>query len=399
MKPAGPSAHDHHLLARGDRRTPERDSDLVVAEFAPHIFGFATRAWILDASEPTVHAHSANAFLIAAQAQTCFVARPGAGLCREVGIGDLTAHNAHEIAVALGQGSLGLQRILEAPDTHHGQIYRFANGAGDEHRVAGRNVHARFDHEQACRSDTNGGVDVIDLTGCFDDLRDLHGFIDGGAAVDEFVAADAHAECEAITDDTTNGMHDVDQEARPVLQRAAIVVGALVGGGRQESTHDGRVAALQFDAVEAALGAMLGHQRIASNDLVDLSERHGLGNLAEQRIGHWRRGPHGKPAEHAAGLPTVVVDLSKDRRAVAMHGVGDRAVAGDDIAVETVDELLVRPVGGVGRVFLGDDQARSTCSARGVIRSMLLSGFAVERVVGEMRAEHNAVQCGHGSEL
>ena len=51
---------------------------------------------------------------------------------------------------------------------------------------------------------------------------------------------------------------DLEQQAGPVGERAAVLVGALVGGGREEAAHDRRVAALQLDAVEAALGAVLG---------------------------------------------------------------------------------------------------------------------------------------------
>ena len=55
---------------------------------------------------------------------------PGAGLGREVGVGDLAAHDADEVAVALGQRPLGLQRILEPADADHRQLDRLAHGDG-----------------------------------------------------------------------------------------------------------------------------------------------------------------------------------------------------------------------------------------------------------------------------
>ena len=81
------------------------------------------------------------------------------------------------------------------------------------------------------------------------------------------------------------------QQAGPVVERPAVLVGAPVGGGGEEAAHDRRVAALQLDAVEAALGAVLGDQRVAGDDLVDLGVGDGLGHLAEQRVGDRRTAP------------------------------------------------------------------------------------------------------------
>ena len=47
---------------------------------------------------------------------------PGPGLGGEVGVGDLAAHDADEVAVALGERPLGLQRILEPADADDRQV-------------------------------------------------------------------------------------------------------------------------------------------------------------------------------------------------------------------------------------------------------------------------------------
>ena len=52
---------------------------------------------------------------------------PGAGLGREVGVGDLAAHHADQVAVALGQRPLGLERVLEPADADDGQLDRLAD--------------------------------------------------------------------------------------------------------------------------------------------------------------------------------------------------------------------------------------------------------------------------------
>ena len=65
----------------------------------------------------------------------------------------------------------------------------------------------------------------------------------------------------------------------------------LVAGDRKPRTIE-TVRALQFDAVEAALGAVLGDERVAGDDLVDLGVGDGLGHLAEQRVGDRLTGAH-----------------------------------------------------------------------------------------------------------
>ena len=44
------------------------------------------------------------------------VGEAGPGLGGEVGVGDLAPHDADQVAVALGERPLGLERVLEAAD-------------------------------------------------------------------------------------------------------------------------------------------------------------------------------------------------------------------------------------------------------------------------------------------
>jgi hypothetical protein len=81
-------------------------------------FCFFAGRWVFYAAEPAVEAHTAHAFLVARQAQADVVGRAGFGLRGEVGIGNLTANDADQVAMALGQCSFGLQRVLEAADAN-----------------------------------------------------------------------------------------------------------------------------------------------------------------------------------------------------------------------------------------------------------------------------------------
>ena len=154
-----------------------------------------------------------------------------------------------------------------------------------------------------------------------------------------------------------HGVDDLEQEPGPVGQRPAVGVLPGVGGGGQEAAHDRGVRALELDAVEPTLHAVAGHQGVPVDDLGDLLELDRLGDLAEQGIGHRARRPHRQPGVHAGRLTTVVVDLGEDGHVVGVDPLGDAPVSVDDLGPEPVDELLVRPVGRVGRVLLGDDQA------------------------------------------
>ena len=58
-----------------------------------------------------------------------------------------------------------------------------------------------------------------------------------------------------------------------------------------------------------------------------------------------------------------MIELGEDRYVMRVHRGGDVLVAGDDRPVEAVDQLLVRPVGGMGGVLLGDDEPDAACRA------------------------------------
>ena len=211
LQPARPGADHEHPLAvlriRPDRAGPEGRT------------GFAAGARVLDAPQPAVQPHPADALLVARQAQADLLGRPGPRLGRELGVGDLAAHDADEVAVALGERPLGLQRVLEPADADDGQLDRLAHRRRDEQGVARRHVHRRLDHEQRRRGHPDRRVDVVDLPGRLDEPGDLDGLVDRRAALDQLVAAQPHAEREAVADHAAHGGDDLEQEPRPVGQR------------------------------------------------------------------------------------------------------------------------------------------------------------------------------------
>ena len=93
----------------------------------------------------------------------------------------------------------------------------------------------------------------------------------------------------------------------------------------------------------------------------------------------------------AEACPPLWLIWAKIGIAVRVHRGGDLPVAGDDRPVEAVDQLLVGPVGGVGRVLLGDDEPDAARRAGGVVVGVLLARQAVLGVVGQVRGEHDPV--------
>ena len=300
--------------------------------------------------------------------------------------------------MALGERPLGLEGVLEAADAHHRQVDHLAQRRRDERRIPGRDVHRRLDHEQRRRRHPDRGVEVVDRTGGLHHLGHLDCIVDRGAALDQLVAAQPHAQCQVGADCGADRHDQLEQQAGTVGQRSSVAVGAAVGRRRQKPAHDRAVAALQLDPVETALGAVGRHQCVPGDDLLDLGLVDRLGHLAEQRVGHRRGRPHWQPRVHRRGLTAVVVDLGKDRRAVGVHRLGDRLVPRDHIAVEAMDQLLVRPVGRVSGVLLGDDQPGPALRTIGVVGDVLGRRATIDGVVGEVRREHHPVSHGHRPE-
>lgn len=107
------------------------------------------------------------------------------------------------------------------------------------------------------------------------------------------------------------------------------------------------MAALQFNAIEPALCTVLSNSDIAGNDVVNIALSDRFWHFAKEWVGNCAWCPHGKTAVHAAGLTTVVIDLSKNGRAMLMYCRRDIAIARYDITMKAVDEFFVWPVGGV----------------------------------------------------
>ena len=84
---------------------------------------------------------------------------------------------------------------------------------------------------------------------------------------------------------------------------------------------------------------------------------------------------------------------------MAMYSICDLFVARDDITMKPVNEFFIGPIGGMGAVFLGDNQTRSTSSTGSVIIGVLICGLAILGVVRQVRTKDDAVASLNWSKL
>ena len=172
------------------------------------------------------------------------------------------------------------------------------------------------------------------------------------------LGGDLVADAEVRPDRLADRPHHLEPEARAVLERPAVVVGAVVDGGGEELGREHAVRAGDLDAVEPGLLRAARGLREHVDDLGDLLRRHRLAREAVQRLGLAGGGERLVPLEErhdalaagvddledvgAAGLADALAELPPERDRLVRVDV---RVAGDDAAA------------GVDRRVRGDDRA------------------------------------------
>ena len=159
------------------------------------------------------------------------------------------------------------------------------------------------------------------------------------------------------------------EQPRPVLKRAAITVGTLIGAGLQELLQQVAIGTMDLDPVKA------GGERVARPQTKGLDQRRdflkveGAGGLERHAltcgIGDFPGGTHGggrnrqSTARLGRGMadPTGVPKLEKDDTALGMNGIGDAAPAGNLCGRSDAGHVRIGPAHRVDPGRLGDDQA------------------------------------------
>ena len=236
-----------------------------------------------------------------------------------------------------------------------------------------------------------------------------------------------------------NGSDDLQRVADAVLERATVLVGALVEDGRAQRTH--QAVAVDLDGVDASLLRASGR---GSDGLLNLGEllyarlvhkvlhvvvQLGVGLLANLvGLGHLGgkgllvtdglgllRGPGGSHGahDHAADTGHVVLGVEQLQRnlgTVFVDGIGQRLKRGD----LGVGRQLGRGACGHDGSDVADDDVAHAATGQALVKSQaaLANGTVALLVAGGQRREHNAVfelkganrngleqlgcRCGHG---
>ena len=105
-------------------------------------------------------------------------------------------------------------------------------------------------HRRAGRHAARRAVDHVDALG-LQQAREPHALLEAPAGV--VLAGEAHEQRFVLRPDGAHALRHLDGKAHAVRLRAAVGVGALVGGGREELVDQVAVGGVDLDHVEAGL--------------------------------------------------------------------------------------------------------------------------------------------------
>ncbi len=167
-------------------------------------------------------------------------------------------------------------------------------------------------------------VDKVDLARRDQLLRDVKPLLARKALLPVFVGDHPDADDEVRPHRAADRVEHAEDEAQPIVEAAAILVGALVGGRRPELVREMAIS-LDLDAVEAGSLHALRRRGVVGDDPLDIPV---LRLLREGPVGGFtdrRRREHGKPvpAAPAAGAPAEMGDLDHHRGAVRVTLVAE----------------------------------------------------------------------------
>lgn len=185
-------------------------------------------------------------------------------------------------------------RIIFAVSSRDGLLGKLAgldtSNSTDKHLVAHGGldllckmglVSGSSNHLLVCVVSAAGDVEDID-TAVGEDLGQLDALVDGPAVsaplrvgVEPVGGADADEQRHVLGDGFARGIDELDGEAGAVLEATAVLIGALVDGGREEARDEIAVGEMQFNDVEAGThGAGHAGEEVLL-ELVDLGDGHG----------------------------------------------------------------------------------------------------------------------------
>jgi hypothetical protein len=303
-------------------------------------------------------------------------------------------------------------RELDATRSEHGHLdRRFDRDRARHHGLRHvRNVRARvIDAPGLIR--VGAGRDRI-RAARLGEPRHGHGVLDADAlGLAELARVDLHPQRIFAAERRADAAEGVEQHARAILERAAVLVRALVGERREERGEDVAMATVQLHTVDAGFARARGggdEQAYQFGCIVlrhdpelDLAvlEEIGDGKLGlEEAVDHvaglafgYRRRPHRASFLHVGGRDQAAeMQLQRDLCAVRVHRIGERLDAADVPVLGQRELALQRGADRPRDRHRADrDQSRAALGALGVIGARALAAYTAR--IGEVRAHRRHV--------
>ena len=264
-----------------------------------------------------------------------------------------------------------------------------ALGKMDEGHGTPGHVGELLGHAHVVVLDAVGDAQIVEVARVLQPARDLGRLVELQAVGDELVGAEPEAEGHAGADGFADGRGELQREARPVLEAAAVLVGPEVGRRRNELGDEEAVRAVNLNAVHAGALHVDGAADPPFDELADLGLAHLMGDFGEPGKPDAGGGPDRLLGVHAGGAQAGVDELGEDLRAVLVYGAGDLAIVRDRFLVPRLDGGAASPCGGVHPGVFQDDEADAAASPRGLIGGEGGRGAVVGAQPGGVgRADH-----------
>ena len=300
--------------------------------------------------------------------------------------------HGNEIGTAAREHRLGIFGIDEPAGDEHRNRHRFLDRLRVRRETPARKRRRLDAILGKLRAFVGAAGDVErDDTGRFETAAELDDILLRVTAFGEFARRQPHDERE-VGQRVFDSGERLEQQARAIVERAAVRVGPFVDARGEELLEEIAVARVNLHRVVAGLlePACRGNEELL--DLDDL--RHGERPHGITRVGvRPRRWPDRLHVEHrAAQQSAAVVQLPADERAVALDRLDDGREPRNEAVVVAAKRVVMGTRGLRHDHRFGHDHAHAAARTLGVVELVALGRKAVGRaVVGAHRRHDHAI--------
>ena len=334
---------------------------------------------------------------------------------RPVRVGQGRAAQHHQVDEFLADDAVRILRYAQVPARRHGNLHLGADAVRPLNHEA-HVIHRRVDH--VVRVEAQRQVRQVQAV-LFHHFDGRHGIVKLGACRMQVVRAQAHRQRILFRPYRAHGVQRLAMKPGAVRHAAAVLVGALIGQGREKTGPQVAVRVVHLQPFVARVQRTPGGVRIGFVQPLDLlyRERVDRENVATAAIRNGGRGDTGPAigvlgwqllAGAGGGGAAVRRDFTALAAGVAKLDGGHRAHAlndGDDPGVAF--NLLVVPDAGAGcrGAAIGGDghllpkhQGKAAGRTGAEVAHVVIVQLAVDRVVHRHGGHHGPVAQGHALE-